>query len=177
MIGGVQQKTGDRLRPHEVVNAFGASSTPVSEALRRVDEGASWFSGFRWAAEDLDGIPAERLRGRPGEIEPAETRIDDLHRRVQLVGDFFSTFFEDKAKQHLPGMPRRDWGLFLQDHRYSLSVPQVVPERLESCRDFYRAFAKREIQGEWWGRSLLPTILADRGLLYSWEHKKQRSRN
>ncbi|MGB3905500.1 MAG: hypothetical protein WBB22_11295 [Anaerolineae bacterium] len=51
------------------------------------------------------------MRRLPGEIEPAEARIDDVHRRVRLLGDFFFSFFEASAKQHLLRILSSLWDL------------------------------------------------------------------
>jgi DNA-binding GntR family transcriptional regulator len=144
MIGSVQQKTGDRLRGDQLANTFGVSTMPVREALRQVEERASSFSGFGWAPEDLQGIPVEPLRRLAGETEPAEARINDVHRRVQLARDFFFTFLEASEKRHLLVIPPRLWCLSLQHPRYFSSLPQIVPQRLESYRDFYRACEARD---------------------------------
>ena len=147
MIGSVQQKTGDLLRGDQLANTFGVSTMPVREALRQVQERASSFSGFRWAPEDLQGIPVEPLRHLPWVTEPAEARMNDVCWRVRLVEDRFFNSFETSEKQHLLVIPARLWCLSLQHPRYFSSLPQIVPQRLESYRDFYRACEARDPWG------------------------------
>ena len=147
MIGSVQQKTGDRLRGDQLANTLGVSTMPVREAVRQVEERASSFSGFPWAAQDLQRIPVEPLRRLAGEIEPAKARINDVCWRVRLVGDRFFNSFETSEKKHLLVMPARLWCLSLQHPRYFSSHPQIVPQRLESYRDFYRACEARDPRG------------------------------
>lgn len=84
------------------------------------------FSGFPWAAEDVQGIPVDLLRGLPGETEPAEAPINDVHGCVQLPQDLFFTFLQTSDEHHPPGIHARLWGRSLQHLRYFFSVPHIV---------------------------------------------------
>jgi DNA-binding GntR family transcriptional regulator len=161
-------KPGDRLRQDELADTFGVSTMPIREALRQLQaeglvifrprRGATVASlsvseyeeiyrireeleilACRWAAEDFERIPIDRLRVLLGEIEEAEADFDDVHRRMQLVREFFFTIFEASEKEHLLRILSSLWDLTQQYRRYFSSIPEIVPRRLANYRDVYRA--------------------------------------
>ena len=176
MILKGQLKPGDRLRQDELAKTFGVSTMPIREALRQLQaEGLVIFRprrgatvarlsvseyeeiyrireeletlACRWAAEDFERIPIERLKLLLGEIEAAEANFDDVHRRLQLVREFFFTIFEASEKEHLLRILSSLWDLTQQYRRYFSSVPDIIPQRLANYRNVYRACEARDPEG------------------------------
>jgi DNA-binding GntR family transcriptional regulator len=166
-------KPGDRLRQDELANTFGVSTMPIREALRQLQaeglvvfrprRGATVASlsaseyeeiylirealetlACRWAAEDLDRIPIDRLKLLLLEIEAAEANQDDVHRRMQLVREFFFTIFEAIEKKHLFRILSNLWDLSQQYRLYFSSLPEFVPQRLTNYRSIYQACHDRD---------------------------------
>jgi DNA-binding GntR family transcriptional regulator len=166
-------KPGDRLRQDELADTFGVSTMPIREALRQLQaeglvifrprRGATVASlsvseyeeiyrireeleilACRWAAEDFERIPIDRLKLLLEEIEAAEADFDDVHRRMQLVREFFFTMFEASEKEHLLRILSSLWDLTQQYRRYFSSIPEIVPRRLANYRDAYRACEARD---------------------------------
>jgi DNA-binding GntR family transcriptional regulator len=166
-------KPGDRLRQDELANAFGVSTMPIREALRQLQaeglvifrprRGATVASlsvseyeeiyrlreeletlACRWAAEDFDRIPIDRLKLLLQEIEAAEANLDDVHRRLQLVREFFFTIFETSEKEHLLRILSSLWDLSQQYRLYFYSLPELDPQRLTNYRSIYQACHDRD---------------------------------
>jgi DNA-binding GntR family transcriptional regulator len=176
MIVSGQLKPGDRLRQDELAATFGVSAMPIREALRQLQaEGLVTFEprrgaavstlsvseyeeiylmrealeilAVRWAVEDFDRVPIDRMRQLLTEIEGAETHPEDMYPRVQLVRDFFFSIFEASEKEHLLRILSSLWDLSTQYRRYFSSVPEIVPERLENYRGVLRACEARDAEG------------------------------
>ncbi len=199
MILNGQLKPGDRLRQDELANTFGVSTMPIREALRQLQaEGLVTFQrrrgarvaklsvsdyeeicrirealetlACRWAAEDLEHIPIDRLKLLLEEIEAVEESSDDVHRRLQLVREFFFTIFEASEKEHLLRILSSLWDLSQQYRRYFSSVPGIIPQRLANYRNVYRACEARDPEelmrafGAIWdfGKSTLMPLLREK---------------
>jgi DNA-binding GntR family transcriptional regulator len=166
-------KPGDRLRQDELANTFGVSTMPIREALRQLQaeglvifhprRGATVASlsvsdyeeiyrirealetlACRWATENFDRIPIDRLKLLLQEIETAEANQDDVHRRLQLVREFFFTVFEASGKEHLLRILSNLWDLSQQYRLYFSSLPELVPQRLSNYRNIYQACHDRD---------------------------------
>jgi DNA-binding GntR family transcriptional regulator len=166
-------KPGDRLRQDELANAFGVSTMPIREALRQLQaeglvifrprRGATVASlsvseyeeiyrlreeletlACRWAAENFDRIPIDRLELLLQEIEAAEANLDDVHRRLQLVREFFFTIFEASKKEHLLRILSSLWDLSQQYRLYFYSLPELDSQRLTNYRSIYQACHDRD---------------------------------
>ena len=166
-------KPGDRLRQDELANAFGVSTMPIREALRQLQaeglvifrprRGATVASlsvseyeeiyrlreeletlACRWAAEDFGRIPIDRLKLLLQEIEAAEANLDDVHRRLQLVREFFFTIFEASKKEHLLRILSSLWDLSQQYRLYFYSLPELDSQRLTNYRSIYQACHDRD---------------------------------
>jgi DNA-binding GntR family transcriptional regulator len=166
-------KPGDRLRQDELANTFGVSTMPIREALRQLQaeglvifrprRGATVASlsvseyeeiyrlreeletlACRWAAEDFDRIPIDRLKLLLQEIEAAEANLDDVHRRLQLTREFFFTIFEASEKEHLLRILSSLWDLSQQYRLYFYSLPELDPQRLTNYRSIYQACHDRD---------------------------------
>jgi DNA-binding GntR family transcriptional regulator len=173
MILKGQLKPGDRLRQDELANTFGVSTMPIREALRQLQaEGLVVFRPRRgaivaslsvseyeeiyrireelealachWAAENLDQIRLDHLRLLLEQIESAEVDQADIHRRLQLVREFFFTVFEASGKEHLLRILSNLWDLSQQYRRYFTSFPELVPKRLSNYRNVYQACLDRD---------------------------------
>jgi DNA-binding GntR family transcriptional regulator len=166
-------KPGDSLRQDELANTFGVSTMPIREALRQLQaeglvvfrprRGATVASlsvseyeeiylirealetlACRWAAENFDRIPINRLKLLLQEIETAEANSSDVHRRLQLVREFFFTVFEASEKEHLLRILSNLWDLSQQYRLYLSSLPEFVPQRLTNYRSIYQACHDRD---------------------------------
>jgi DNA-binding GntR family transcriptional regulator len=166
-------KPGDRLRQDELADTFGVSTMPIREALRQLQaeglvvfrprRGATVASvsvseyeeiylirealetlACRWAAEDFDRIPLDRLKLLLQEIEAVEANQDDAHRRVQLVREFFFTVFEASEKEHLLRILSNLWDLSQQYRLYFYSLPELGPPRLANYHRIYQACRDRD---------------------------------
>jgi DNA-binding GntR family transcriptional regulator len=172
MITSGHLKPGDRLRQDELAEAFGVSTMPIREALRQLQaeglvafrprRGATVASisaseyeeiyrireeleilACRWAAEDFDRIPIERLKRLLEEIEQVEANSSD----VQLVREFFFTIFEASEKEHLLRILSSLWDLTHQYRCYFSTIPEIVPQRLANYRSVYQACEARDAEG------------------------------
>jgi DNA-binding GntR family transcriptional regulator len=176
MILSDQLKPGDWLRQDELAEAFGVSTMPVREALRQLQaeglvtlhrrRGAAVASlsvseyeeiyrireeletlAVRWAAENFERMPIERLYSLLEEIEAAEARFDDVDRRLHLVREFFFIIFQVSGKGHLLRLLSNLWDLSQHYRRYFSSLPELVPERVSNYRNLYRACYARDAEG------------------------------
>ena len=173
MILNGHLKPGDRLRQDELADTFGVSTMPIREALRQLQaeglvifrprRGATVASlsvsdyeeiyrirealetlACRWAAEDFERIPVDRLRVLFEEIEEAEANFEDVHRRMQLVRELFFTIFEASEKEHLLRILSNLWDLSQQYRLYFYSLPELGPQRLANYRSIYQACHDRD---------------------------------
>jgi DNA-binding GntR family transcriptional regulator len=101
----------------------------------------------RWAAEDFEQIPIERLKRLLQEIEAAEAEFEDIQKRVQLVRQFFFTIFEASEKEHLLRILSNLWDLTQQYRRYFSLISEIVPQRLANYRSVYQACEARDTEG------------------------------
>ena len=173
MILKSRLKPGDHLRQDELANTFGVSTMPIREALRQLQaEGLVTFRprrgatvatlsaseyeeiyrtreeletlACRWAAEDFERIPTDKLKLLLEKIDTAEANQDDVHRRLQLVREFFFTVFEASEKRHLLRILSNLWDLSQQYRLYFSSRPELVPQRLSNYRNVYQACRARD---------------------------------
>jgi DNA-binding GntR family transcriptional regulator len=176
MIVNGQLQPGDRLRQDELATTFGVSAMPIREALRQLQaEGLVTFEprrgaavstlslsdyeeiyriresleilAVRWAVEDFDRIPTDRVRQLLTEVEQAEAHPEDIYPRLQLVREFFFTIFAASEKDHLLRMLSSLWDLSTQYRRYFSSIPEIVAQRLENYRSVLRACEARDPEG------------------------------
>jgi DNA-binding GntR family transcriptional regulator len=174
MILSGQIKPGEWLRQDDLASTFGVSTMPVREALRQLQtEGLVTFYprrgatvsqvstgdyeeiyrireelevlACRWAAEDFDRIPLERLKTLLAEIETAAVN-QDIPRRMETVREFFFLIFGASQKAHLLRILSSLWDLSQQYRRYFSTIPEIVPQRLANYRDVYRACQARDEQ-------------------------------
>jgi DNA-binding GntR family transcriptional regulator len=172
MIMSGHLKPGDRLRQDELAEAFGVSTMPIREALRQLQaeglvafrprRGATVASisaseyeeiyrireeleilACRWAAEDFERIPIERLKRLLEEIEQVGADSSD----VQLVREFFFTIFEASEKEHLLRILSSLWDLTHQYRCYFSTIREIVPQRLANYRSVYQACEARDGEG------------------------------
>jgi DNA-binding GntR family transcriptional regulator len=175
MILNGHLKPGDRLRQDELAGTFGVSTMPIREALRQLQaEGLVTFRprrgatvaslsvsdyeeiyrirealetlACRWAAEDFDRIPIDRMKLLLQEIEAAEANFDDVHRRLRLVREFFFTVFEASEKEHLLRTLSNLWDLSQQYRLYFYSLPDLDSQRLTNYRSIYQACHDRDAE-------------------------------
>jgi DNA-binding GntR family transcriptional regulator len=173
MILSGHLKPGERLRQDELASTFGVSTMPIREALRQLQaEGLVTFRprhgatvarltvsdyeeiyhirealetlACRWVAEDFDRVPIDRLKLLLEEIETAEANQDDVHRRLQLVREFFFTIFEASEKEHLLRILSNLWDLSQQYRLYFYSYPELDSQRLTNYRNLYQACHDRD---------------------------------
>jgi len=175
MIMSGQAKPGDRLRQDKLAELFGVSTMPIREALRHLQaEGLVTFHArrgaavaklsvteyeeiyrireelevlaCRWAAEDFDRIPLERMRQLLDEIGGAEEHSDDAYLRVQLVREYFFTVFQASEKEHLLRLLSGLWDRSQQYRRYYSTFTEVIPQRITNYRQVYLACKGRDLE-------------------------------
>jgi DNA-binding GntR family transcriptional regulator len=173
MILSGHLKPDDRLRHDELANTFGVSTMPIREALRQLQvEGLVVFRprrgaavarlavseyeeiyhireeletlACRWVAEDFERIPIDQLKLLLEEIETAEANQEDVHRRLQLVREFFFTVFEASEKEHLLRILSNLWDLSQQYRVYFYSLHELDSQRLTNYRNVYQACHDRD---------------------------------
>ena len=155
------------LRPKELASMLGVSTTPIREALRRLQaEGLVEFLprrgsrvaqlsvpeyeevqairlaletlACRYIAENFTRIPIARLRDVLVRLEESETHRDTT-RRVELVRQFFFTIFEASGKQHLVRILSGLWDALTNYVHYFSSLTDTVPTRMGYFRKIYAA--------------------------------------
>jgi DNA-binding GntR family transcriptional regulator len=175
MILSGQFKPGDWLRQDELAASFGVSTMPVREAMRQLQaEGLVIFHPRRgatvasitvsdyeeiyrireelevlaceWAGQNFARVPVAQLKQLLEEIESAEVRNEEAHRRMQLVRDFFFSIFEASEKDHLLRPLSSLWDLSQHYRRFFSSLSEFFPQRLENYRRVYRACEARDPQ-------------------------------
>ena len=173
MILSGHLKPGDRLRQDELANTLGVSTMPIREALRQLQaEGLVVFRPRRgavvakltasdygeiylireeletlachWVAEDFGRVPIDRLKRLLEEIETAEANQDNVHRRIELVREFFFTVFEASEKEHLLRILSNLWDLSQQYRFYFYSFHELDTQRLTNYRNIYQACLDRD---------------------------------
>ncbi len=174
MILDNQIKPGEWLRLDDLATKFGVSTVPVREALRQLQaEGLVTFHprrgamvsrisaaeyeeiysmreqletlACRFAAEDFDRIPMERLKRLLEETEQAEINRD-VPQRIRLVREYFFTIFQASQKEHLLRILSTLWDLSQQYRRYFSSVQDVSAQRLKHYRQVYEACQARDAE-------------------------------
>lgn len=172
MILSGRFKPGEWLRQDELAQTLGVSTMPIREALRKLQaEGLVIFYprrgamvariavaeyeeiyrireelevlACRWAAEDFDRIPMDRLKQLLDEIEMAAIN-QDIQRRMETVREFFFLIFSASQKTHLIRILSGLWDLSQQYRRYFSTIPEIVPRRLANYRAAYTACEKRD---------------------------------
>jgi len=180
MILSGQLKPGDRLRQGQLAKMLGVSTSPVREALRRLQaDGLVVFYprrgaavpnlsvseyeeitqirqelevlACRWAAQDFSRIPLDQLRQLLTELEEAEAQ-QDVPRRLRLVRGFLFTIFEACEKQHLLRLLSGLWDLSQPYRRYFSHLPEAAWESIEYFREMYRACESHDVEALVQGR-------------------------
>lgn len=174
MILSGQLRPGDRLRQGELAEMLGVSTSPVREALRRLQaDGLVVFYprrgaavpklsmseyeeiyrirqelevlACRWAAQDFSRIPLDQLWQLLVDLEEAEAQ-QDVPRRLRLVRRFLFIIFEASEKQHLLRLLLSLWDLSQQYRRYFSHMADVASERLEQFRRMYQACEAQDVE-------------------------------